>query len=317
MIISGGREHLPGRGRARGRAAPGRPRGRGHRRPAPALGRDPRRRGRRRRRRAPRTAEVLEFIKGDLASYKKPSAVVYVDELPRNASGKILKRDLRDSFGAPVRGTGLSTQVATRADERGVRHYDVPLPVDLVDGLRETVAGRGDRLAYVTAAGRYTWNEVAVPRSTRLARRLAGAGVVAGDRVAVLAGNGLPFTTVVFAAWRLRGDRRAPKPPADRQRPATSCWPTAVPGCCSSVPGWSDLAADGGSGLGARPDAWCTPMGPGGSSLGARRGRPARAHAGSATPLRRSCTPPAPPVGPRASSSATATHSRTRHVHDA
>lgn len=46
----------------------------------------------------PETAEVLEFIKADLASYKKPSAVVYVDELPRNASGKILKRDLRDSF---------------------------------------------------------------------------------------------------------------------------------------------------------------------------------------------------------------------------
>jgi fatty-acyl-CoA synthase len=46
----------------------------------------------------PETAEVLDFIKADLASYKKPSAVVYVDELPRNASGKILKRDLRDSY---------------------------------------------------------------------------------------------------------------------------------------------------------------------------------------------------------------------------
>ncbi len=46
----------------------------------------------------PDTAEVLEFLKSDLASYKKPSAVVYVDELPRNASGKILKRDLRDSY---------------------------------------------------------------------------------------------------------------------------------------------------------------------------------------------------------------------------
>jgi acyl-CoA synthetase (AMP-forming)/AMP-acid ligase II len=47
----------------------------------------------------PGTAEVLEFIKADLASYKKPSAVVYVEELPRNASGKILKRDLRDRYG--------------------------------------------------------------------------------------------------------------------------------------------------------------------------------------------------------------------------
>jgi O-succinylbenzoate-CoA ligase len=46
----------------------------------------------------PDQAAVLEFIKSDLASYKKPSAVVYVDELPRNASGKILKRTLRDSY---------------------------------------------------------------------------------------------------------------------------------------------------------------------------------------------------------------------------
>ncbi len=46
----------------------------------------------------PSTADIVEFLKVDLASYKKPSAVVYVDELPRNASGKILKRDLRDEF---------------------------------------------------------------------------------------------------------------------------------------------------------------------------------------------------------------------------
>lgn len=47
----------------------------------------------------PEPQEIIDFVKGDLASYKKPSAVVYVDELPRNASGKILKRNLRDEFG--------------------------------------------------------------------------------------------------------------------------------------------------------------------------------------------------------------------------
>ncbi len=46
----------------------------------------------------PEQEEVLDFLKADLASYKKPRAVVYVDELPRNASGKILKRELRDSY---------------------------------------------------------------------------------------------------------------------------------------------------------------------------------------------------------------------------
>ena len=47
----------------------------------------------------PEPQEIIDFLKSDLASYKKPSAVVYVDELPRNASGKILKRDLRVEFG--------------------------------------------------------------------------------------------------------------------------------------------------------------------------------------------------------------------------
>lgn len=46
----------------------------------------------------PGVEEIAEFIKSDLASYKKPSAVVYVDELPRNAASKILKRELRDAY---------------------------------------------------------------------------------------------------------------------------------------------------------------------------------------------------------------------------
>jgi len=40
--------------------------------------------------------EVIEFCKQNLASYKKPKRVDFVDELPRNASGKVLKRQLRD-----------------------------------------------------------------------------------------------------------------------------------------------------------------------------------------------------------------------------
>ncbi|MEV7428173.1 MULTISPECIES: long-chain fatty acid--CoA ligase [unclassified Nocardioides] len=54
----------------------------------------------------PPAEEVLEFLRADLASYKKPSAVVYVDELPRNASGKVLKRTLRDSYWELFAATG-------------------------------------------------------------------------------------------------------------------------------------------------------------------------------------------------------------------
>jgi long-chain acyl-CoA synthetase len=38
---------------------------------------------------------VIDLCRENLAGYKKPKRVVFVDELPRNASGKVLKRDLR------------------------------------------------------------------------------------------------------------------------------------------------------------------------------------------------------------------------------
>jgi acyl-CoA synthetase (AMP-forming)/AMP-acid ligase II len=96
----------------------------------------------------------------------------------------------------------VSPAVPTRVDERGVRFYDVDLPVDLPSGLRATVAKRGGHTAYVTPTGQLTWYEFGAEVQS-LARRLSGTGIVAGDRVAVLAGNGLPFTTAVFAAWEL------------------------------------------------------------------------------------------------------------------
>jgi fatty-acyl-CoA synthase len=43
-------------------------------------------------------AELLAHAREKLAAFKAPKQVVFVDELPRNASGKILKRELRDRF---------------------------------------------------------------------------------------------------------------------------------------------------------------------------------------------------------------------------
>ena len=40
--------------------------------------------------------DVIAACRASLAGYKKPKRVVFVDELPRNASGKILKRELRE-----------------------------------------------------------------------------------------------------------------------------------------------------------------------------------------------------------------------------
>ncbi|GAA0944133.1 long-chain-fatty-acid--CoA ligase [Actinocorallia libanotica] len=44
---------------------------------------------------APTAAELAEWCRERLASYKRPTAVVAVAELPRNASGKVLKHELR------------------------------------------------------------------------------------------------------------------------------------------------------------------------------------------------------------------------------
>lgn len=47
-------------------------------------------------------AELIGFCREHIASYKKPRAVVFVEELPKNASGKVLKRELRERLAAGV-----------------------------------------------------------------------------------------------------------------------------------------------------------------------------------------------------------------------
>jgi acyl-CoA synthetase (AMP-forming)/AMP-acid ligase II len=42
--------------------------------------------------------EVIEYCKNHLASYKKPQSVEFVEALPRNPSGKVLKTELRDRY---------------------------------------------------------------------------------------------------------------------------------------------------------------------------------------------------------------------------
>ena len=54
------------------------------------------------RRRRGRRGELIAHCREYLAGYKKPSAIVVVDELPRNAAGKILKRRLRETYGEEV-----------------------------------------------------------------------------------------------------------------------------------------------------------------------------------------------------------------------
>ncbi len=47
----------------------------------------------------PSEEEVLSVFEGKIAKWQIPDCVVFTDVLPRNATGKVLKRNLRDAFG--------------------------------------------------------------------------------------------------------------------------------------------------------------------------------------------------------------------------
>jgi acyl-CoA synthetase (AMP-forming)/AMP-acid ligase II len=42
--------------------------------------------------------DLIEFTRGRLARYKCPTIVAFAETLPRNASGKLLKREMRRLF---------------------------------------------------------------------------------------------------------------------------------------------------------------------------------------------------------------------------
>jgi acyl-CoA synthetase (AMP-forming)/AMP-acid ligase II len=46
--------------------------------------------------------DILDFCQGKLARFKQPKTVEFVDEIPRNPTGKILKRLLRERFPGPA-----------------------------------------------------------------------------------------------------------------------------------------------------------------------------------------------------------------------
>jgi len=45
----------------------------------------------------------VEFSKQHLASFKKPKSVDFIDALPRNAMGKVLKTALREQYGKAIK----------------------------------------------------------------------------------------------------------------------------------------------------------------------------------------------------------------------
>jgi long-chain acyl-CoA synthetase len=46
------------------------------------------------------TGELLAFLDGRIAAFKRPRTIDYVAELPRDPNGKLYKRKLRDPYWA-------------------------------------------------------------------------------------------------------------------------------------------------------------------------------------------------------------------------
>jgi fatty-acyl-CoA synthase len=57
--------------------------------------------------------DVIVHARSVLAGFKTPKAVVIVDRLPKNPSGKILKRELRATYADAVKDPGRSTAPST------------------------------------------------------------------------------------------------------------------------------------------------------------------------------------------------------------
>lgn len=53
-------------------------------------------------------AELLEFCRSRIAHYKCPGSIEFVESLPKTATGKVLKKNLRQAYVANVRGPGSS-----------------------------------------------------------------------------------------------------------------------------------------------------------------------------------------------------------------
>ena len=103
MIVSGGENVYPAEVENVAGRAPGGRRRRRDRRARRALGRGGqghRRVRRRRERRARPRPSIIAFARERLAGYKLPKSVDFAEVLPRNPSGKLLKRELREPYWA-------------------------------------------------------------------------------------------------------------------------------------------------------------------------------------------------------------------------
>jgi len=98
--------------------------------------------------------------------------------------------------------TSPAGTVTASCDQRGLMAYDAETPSDLRAMFDATVERCPEALAVVDDHRSVTYASLRDEVRT-LARGFAARGVRQGDRVALLAGNGVPFTAAAWAVWDL------------------------------------------------------------------------------------------------------------------
>ena len=100
-------------------------------------------------------AALIEWTREKLAGYKRPRSVDFIDTLPRNAAGKLLKRTLREPYWAGLCAAGELTGVRQAANK--LLSYQSfsrapPLPMGERVGVRGTRPLRTIRVRLITTA---------------------------------------------------------------------------------------------------------------------------------------------------------------------
>jgi hypothetical protein len=81
-------------------------------------------------------AELIEFCRGRIASYAVPKRVDFVDSLPRNPAGKVLKREVRDRYFADGARLSMLAQEVVRGD---LARQVAPVERQLHEAVRRAV----------------------------------------------------------------------------------------------------------------------------------------------------------------------------------
>ena len=69
----------------------------------------------------PGESDIKQYVKSNLAGYKVPREVEFVKELPRNATGKVLKRELKEMHEKGGSGSSSGSKKSSGRGKTGAR----------------------------------------------------------------------------------------------------------------------------------------------------------------------------------------------------